>query len=114
MLKAILSGSCVTQAAVTPLTAATAMAGHRPRTMRLASTGTNDRVTSPTHGSLISRRSVSVARIMNATMLRVKGAGSSQAGGDRGAGRAQADERYVDRDGRAFPHGRLVVVQYLG
>ncbi len=77
-LNAILSGSRVTQAAVTPLTAATAMAGQSPRAMRQASTGTNESVTSPTHGSLISRRSVSVARIMNATTFSVKGAGSSR------------------------------------
>ena len=78
-LKAILTGSRVTHAAVIPLTAATAIAGHSPRAMRQASTGTNDRVTSPTQGSLISRRSVSVARMMKATMLRVKAAGSFRA-----------------------------------
>ena len=43
-----------------------------------------------------------------------EGRGIVQAGGERDAGRAHADERYVERDGRAFPHGRLVVVQYLG
>ena len=75
-LNAIFTGSRVTQAAVMPLTAATAIAGQSPRAMRQASTGTNERVTSPTHGSLISRRSVSIARIMNATMLMVNGAGS--------------------------------------
>ena len=67
-------------------------AGHRPRAMRQASTGTNESVTSPTHGSLISRRSVSVARIMKATMSMVSGAGSSQGGGHRDAGRRGADE----------------------
>ena len=92
-----------------PLTAATAMAGQSPRAMRQASTGTNERVTSPTQGNLISRRSVSVARIMNATMLMVNGAGSWSDGGDGHARRRRAHQGYVERDGRALPHGRLVV-----
>ena len=85
------------------------MAGQSPRAIRQASTGTNERVTSPTHGSLISRRSVSVARIMNATMLMVKGAGSWTTAATRDSGRRGADQAYVERDGRAFPHGRLVM-----
>ncbi|OPZ43678.1 MAG: hypothetical protein BWY94_01829 [Actinobacteria bacterium ADurb.BinA094] len=75
-LKAIFTGSRVTHAAVRPLTAATTIAGQSPRTMSPASTGTKESVTSPTQGSLISRRSVSVAKMTKATMSTVKGAGS--------------------------------------
>ena len=92
-----------------PLTAATTMAGQSPRAMRQASTGTNERVTSPTHGSLISTQVGERREDHERDDVDGEGRRLVDDGGHRDSGRRGADEAYVERDGRAFPHGRLVM-----
>ena len=64
----------------------------------------------PTSGILISRRSVSAARTMNATRSMVRGAASRVRAAATQPAAARAVSGHVQRDGRALGHGRLAAV----